>query len=212
MVCTALPGVLFGSLLLSFFIIFSFYLLLRAREQALSLSEQTIKISLENKKRFENLFESSNDAIVTLEPPDWKFTNGNPAAIKLFGAKDEKEFITFSPSDLSPAKQPDGESSVLKSKKMIDKAMREGSASFEWLHKKYKGENFLAMILLTKVVSGKKEFLQVTIRDISEQKKIEELEKKRIQEIEKMNSLMIGRELKMMELKKEIDKLKKSKN
>jgi PAS domain S-box-containing protein len=47
------------------------------------------------------------------------------------------------------------------------------------------------------------------IRDITQQKKIEiELQQRAI-ETERMNALMVGRELKMVELKKEIEELKK---
>ena len=48
--------------------------------------------------------------------------------------------------------------------------------------------------------------------DITEQKKIEDYEKKHIEELKQMNRLMIGRELKMVELKKEITKLKNNHN
>jgi hypothetical protein len=44
-------------------------------------------------------------------------------------------------------------------------------------------------------------------RDITKEKGVEERVKKREKELEQMNALMIGRELKMIELKKEISKL-----
>lgn len=48
--------------------------------------------------------------------------------------------------------------------------------------------------------------------DITERKKIDEETKKREHELKKLNDLMMGRELKMIELKKELDKFKKSKD
>ena len=44
--------------------------------------------------------------------------------------------------------------------------------------------------------------------DVTEKKQNEEIIKKNFEEIKKMNNLMIGRELKMIELKKELEKLK----
>lgn len=127
----------------------------------------------ESQNKCSALYESSHDAIMTLEPPEWKFTSGNSAAVKMFNCKDEKEFTSLGPWQLSPEKQPDGQKSADKAKKMIEKAMEEGSNSFEWTHKRHKGEDFSATILLSRVEDGKP-FLQATVRDISTEKKAAE--------------------------------------
>jgi PAS domain S-box-containing protein len=128
----------------------------------------------ESEEKYRTLFESSSDAIMTLAPPTWNFTNGNPATIKMFKAKDEAEFNSEGPWELSPKHQSDGQLSSVKAKKMIMKAMKTGPNFFEWTHKRFNGEEFPATVLLTKVKLGGKEFLQATVRDISEQKKTEE--------------------------------------
>ncbi len=125
-------------------------------------------------EKYRTLYESSNDAIMILEPPDWRFTAGNPAAIKLFSAKDEKEFIATAPWELSPEKQPDGVLSASKAKKMIEMAMEKGSNFFEWTHKGIKGAEFPATVLLTRMKIADRTFLQATVRDISSQKIAEE--------------------------------------
>ncbi len=51
-------------------------------------------------------------------------------------------------------------------------------------------------------------FIEGTIIDITDRKKIEQDLREKVLEIEKMNKLMVGRELKMVELKKEIARLK----
>ncbi|MBI5525155.1 MAG: PAS domain S-box protein, partial [Deltaproteobacteria bacterium] len=119
------------------------------------------------------LYESSRDSIMILEPPTWRFTAGNPSTIVLFGAKEENEFITKSPCDLSPERQPDGRLSSEKAAEMIGKAMDEGSHFFEWTHRRLDGTTFSATVLLTRVELGGKRFLQATVRDITEQKKLE---------------------------------------
>jgi len=167
-------------------------------------AEQKLK---ESQEKYKNLFESSQDAIMILAPHSWKFTSGNPATIKMFRAKDEKEFITKSPMDVSPKYQPDNKLSSVKAKAMIEKAMKQGSNFFEWTHKRLNGEVFPATVLLTKVEIKGQELLQATVRDIINQKKSETALKERTEESEKFNQLAVGRELKMVELKKEINKL-----
>lgn len=131
------------------------------------------EILQERETRFRILYESSFDAIMTLEPPSWKFSSGNSSALKMFLAKDEKEFTSKEPWQLSPERQPDGQYSADKAKHQIDQAMQEGSSFFEWVHKRLNGEDFPATVLLTRVeISGKK-FLQATVRDITDSKKAE---------------------------------------
>ena len=102
------------------------------------------------------LFESSRDAIMTLEPATGRFTSGNPAALQLFGAKDEEEFLVFTPMALSPERQPDGSASAQKAWEMIGTAQREGSHFFEWTHRRINGKEFVANVLLTRMEqSGK---------------------------------------------------------
>lgn len=120
------------------------------------------------------LFKSSRDAIMTLEPPSWRFTIGNPAALKIFQAKSETEFTSAEPWRLSPEKQPDGRLSSEKAKEMIEIAMREGTNFFEWTHRRLDGTDFPATVLLTKVNFEGKLFLQATVRDITEIKLAEE--------------------------------------
>ncbi|MBU0727069.1 PAS domain S-box protein, partial [Patescibacteria group bacterium] len=133
--------------------------------------EEALRVSGE---RHRALFESAYDAIMTLEPQDWSFTSGNPATIKMFKCKDEKDFTSRGPWQLSPLKQPDGTPSGKKAKAMIMKAMKEGSNFFEWTHRRATGEDFPATVLLTRMIVGDKTFLQATVRDITEQRESEE--------------------------------------
>ena len=124
----------------------------------------------ESQKRYKLLYETSNDAIMTLEPPTWKFTSGNPATVNMFGAETEEKFTSLGPWNLSPERQPDGQLSSEKAGKMIGKAMKDGSCFFEWTHKRYHGEEFAATVLLSRMESKGKKLLQATVRDISELK------------------------------------------
>jgi len=134
-------------------------------------AEEKIK---ESESRYKTLFDLSSDAIMTLAAPDWRFTSGNLAALKMFNAKDEQDFISKGPGEVSPKYQPSGQLSSVKAKKMIMKAMKTGSNFFEWTHKRIKGEDFPATVLLSRIELNGKKLLQATVRDVSKLKKAEQ--------------------------------------
>src|SRR5512140_971416 len=136
--------------------------------------QEAVKELRESEERFRRLFESSRDALMTLEPPSWAFTSGNQATVEMFRARNVEDLTNYAPGDLSPERQPDGRASAQKAKEMIEKAMREGSHLFEWTHKRINGEEFPAIVLLTRVEIAGKQFLQATARDITERKRAEE--------------------------------------
>jgi PAS domain S-box-containing protein len=127
-----------------------------------------------SENRFRSLFDSSRDAVMTMEPPSWKFTSGNPAAVAMFGTRNAEHFVTFGPWELAPQCQPDGRASAEKAREIIETTMREGSQFFEWTHQRINGEAFPATVLLSRVEAAGKVFLQATVRDITEQKRAEE--------------------------------------
>jgi PAS domain S-box-containing protein len=129
--------------------------------------------SRESEQKYRSLFESSHDAIMTLEPPSWRFTDGNPAAVAMFRAQNVSDFVSHGPMDLSSEMQPSGQPSAVAAKAMIETAMRDGSSYFEWTHKRLDGQEFPATVLLARMNWNGKQFLQATVRDLSEQKKIE---------------------------------------
>ncbi len=129
---------------------------------------------MSSETRYRTLFESTHDANMTLSPPDWKFTSGNRAALNLFGVETSKLFTSNPPWAYSPKFQPDGQLSSEKAKAMIQKAMSDGSAFFEWTHKKLNGQEFPATVLLTRMELDGKPTLQAVVRDITEQKLAEE--------------------------------------
>ena len=146
-----------------------------AQGKDITLRRQVEVALRESEERFRNLFESSRDAIMTLEPPSWKFTSGNPATVKMFGAKDQEEFVSFGPGDVSPERQPDGRESAEKAKEMIETALRDGSRFFEWTHRRIGGEEFPADVLLTRMGHDQNVIIQATVRDITERKQTEQM-------------------------------------
>ena len=139
--------------------------------------------------KYRGLFESSRDAIMTIEPPTWRFTSGNPAAVRMFGAKNEEEFVALAPWEVSPEQQPDGRFSGDKAREMIEAAVREGSHFFEWTHRRIGGEEFPANVLLTKMEREGKVIVQATVRDITERKRMEQMRERSLQRQERLNRL-----------------------
>ena len=127
-----------------------------------------------SEERYRGLFEATRDGIFTLEPPSWKFTSANPAAVKMFGAKNEAELIVLTPWELSPERQPDGRASDEKARQMMEAARREGSHLFEWTHRRADGSAFPADVLLTRTIQEGRERIYATVREISERKRAEE--------------------------------------
>ena len=123
---------------------------------------------------YKRLFVTSKDAIMTLEPPSWKFTTGNNTILDMFKVKDMEEWTSMGPWQVSPEVQPDGELSSDKAKRMIQTAVENGSHYFEWSHQRMNGEVFPATVLLTRVDFSERQFLQATVRDITQSKKTEE--------------------------------------
>ena len=146
---------------------------------------------IESEEKYRSLYEYSQDAIMTIAPPHWLFTSGNPATIKLFNAKNEQEFLTKGPYDVSPEFQPDGQPSNEKALEMINLALKNGSNFFEWTHKTLDGKEFPTTVLLTRVeIEKDKPFLQATVRDITKQKKSEEEIKKQIKNTTLLNTII----------------------
>jgi PAS domain S-box-containing protein len=127
-----------------------------------------------SEERHRLLISESRDAIMTLSPPDWRFTSCNPATLGLFGVGDESQFCALGPWEVSPDVQPDGRASAEKAVAMIETAMREGSHFFEWTHRRLDGWPFAATVLLSRIEQGGQSFLQATVRDITAQKTAEE--------------------------------------
>ena len=148
-------------------------------------AEETLRKSEE---RYRVLFTSSRDAIMTLEPPAWKFTSGNPACVEMFRTGDEKRFVSTGPWELSPEFQPDGRPSSEAALAMIETAMRLGSHFFEWRHRRFGGEEFPASVLLTRVELEGCTFLQATVRELTERKRAEA----RIAQLDRARAILGG--------------------
>jgi len=147
----------------------------------ISKHKSMIDALYESELRHKALYEASKDAIMILVPGK-RFISGNPAAIELFGCKNEKEFCSKMPIDFSPEYQPDGSPSSVKVNEMIAKAMERGLHFFEWTHRKVGGKVFFADVVLVKMLLKGDHVLHSTVRDVTDRKLAERvLKENRVQ-------------------------------
>ena len=110
------------------------------------VSEQS-ELLRQNESRFRAIFNGSNDAIMLLTEEG--FFDCNPSALKIFGITTKEEFVKFTPAELSPPTQTDGGSSLEAAGEHIRTAFRTGTDRFEWIHRRFNGEDFPAEVLLS---------------------------------------------------------------
>jgi PAS domain S-box-containing protein len=180
--------VLVSGSIISFLIFFIVWLQENRQEQAQALahaSQQAFAGACEisdklrqSEEAYRLLFESSSDAIMTLDRNG--FTDCNKATLGMFGYSSKEEFLAKHPSDLFPPIQIDGQSSKTAAAKYIDAAYATGVQLFEWRHKRSDGSVFDAEVLLSRLEIQKKTVLQATIRDITDRKKFQSSEIERI--------------------------------
>jgi len=127
----------------------------------------------QSEEGFKTLFECSSDALMIGTMEDG-FYHGNPAAVKLFGCRDQEEFASFGPMDLSPERQPDGELSSEKADRLVGVAIDKGSHLFPWRFMRVDKTEFDATVLVTRLQLNGKPILHASVRDVTEQKRRED--------------------------------------
>ncbi len=120
----------------------------------------------ESEARFRGAFEGTQDALL-LMTLDGIFDCNQPA-LELFGFHHKPELLQLHPADLSPTRQPGGEDSRSLAVKHIQAALREGGASFRWVHRRQDGTLFTADVLLSSFRMGRRKVVQACVRDLTD--------------------------------------------
>lgn len=132
------------------------------------LMEETLR---EREEIFRRLFEDVNYPIALLK--DGRFIDCNTAALELLGYGTKQGFINSSPAEISPARQPDGRSSVEKAAEMIAIAQRGNLHQFEWVVRKTDGSDVPVDVALTTITLGGEQIVHTLFYDITERKRAE---------------------------------------
>lgn len=103
---------------------------------------------LRSEEKFQRIFQKSSD-------PSFLIVNGvildlNRSALVNLRAN-RNQVIGRTPDQFSPPLQPDGSPSKEKVEKMFNEALREGAITFQWLHTRTDGSEFLAEVSLTAI-------------------------------------------------------------
>ena len=146
----------------------------------------------QSERRFRTLFEKSAQAYLLID--DGRFVDCNHSATVMLNASHD-EIINKTPVDLSPQVQPDGRLSSEMAKQHMKEASEKGVASFEWLHQRADGSDFMVEVTLTPLVISGRTMLFTTWHDIQDKKKAE-----------------MEREIYLQELKQHRDNLKQMVN
>lgn len=158
--------------------------------------------------RFKNIFDHSAVG-VSLVAPDGHWLEVNDALCEIAGYSRE-ELLT---KQFNKITHPEDVGKSIETSRQI----LSGEIDHAFLEKRYIHKNGdivfvkLSIALVRESHTDKPLYFVVHTEDITERKRAEEKLNEKIKELERMNQIMINREMKIIELKKEVEDLKKQK-
>jgi len=197
--------ILIGGLIITAAILFILLFLLTARNRAIGLAEGMTRDIRETEERFRAITEAAKDAIVMMDEQA-KVVLWNPAAAEMFGFT-ESEIMGKELHKMITASAEHQKTERLEIFSQTGKSDVIGK-SMELPVKHKDGTTFIVELTIAKTKFKGQWHAIGIMRNITERKKAEKELKVHTDEVEHVNKLMIGRELQMKNLKKEIMELK----
>lgn len=170
----------------------------RINDMLETLHASRLKLN-ESENRFKQLFDATPEAIF-LEDIEAKILDCNQAAVKMTGYSRE-ELLKLHAYDLVT------EETARSFGNLIAQVQAVGSYKAEAQGRRKDGVVFPQEVIVRSIEIEHQKYFLVVIRDISERKILDHKLNERVEELEQFHDTVIGRELKMMELEKEIDSL-----
>jgi diguanylate cyclase (GGDEF)-like protein/PAS domain S-box-containing protein len=128
----------------------------------------------ESEERYRALVENAPEAIVVFDVDENRFVDANENACTLFNLS-RARLLTIGPEEISPKMQPDGTPSFGVRRGFIEKALKGGHPTFEWMHKNSDGAHIPCEVRFSRLPAGKRQLIRVSITDIAERKRNEAL-------------------------------------
>lgn len=157
---------------------------------------------LDSEKKYRHLFINNPQPMWIYDLETLSYIEVNDAAIRHYGYSRE-EFMQMTILDIRPDEEKEKIHESLRNQGSMDK-------SGERTHIKKNGERILVEVTSYGVEVNGRKARHVLINDITESRKAEKALKEKMDELIRFHNVTVGRELTMIELKKEINALLKS--
>ena len=131
-------------------------------------------------ERFRAAFEAAPEAIITYDLDARRIIDANASMMKLFGYT-KAQFRDLPLGGLSPERQPDGRLSSEAAAEYLERAKRGEQPVFEWINKNSRDEPFPTESRLTLLPSAGHQLLRVSIVDLRDRLKLEEIRRRAIE-------------------------------
>lgn len=153
--------------------------------------------------RYRRLFETAQDAIIILDGETGKIHDANPFLLDMLGYKLD-DLIGKELWNIGLFKN------IKEAKKLFKELKFKKYIRYEHLPLQNKKKKIFEVEFVCNLyMVGDKKVIQCNIRDISVRVQAAKLLAEHSESIEQLNKVMVGREIKMVELKKEIKRLNK---
>ncbi len=126
---------------------------------------------LREREIFRAVFESSSDGLLIGDRDG--VIDCNPAALRILGLADRTELVGRSAASFSPPRQPDGEESIAKSKRLGRETVERGESHFEWVHRRADGRDVPVDVTVRRVRVDGRDISVSTWHDLTEARAIE---------------------------------------
>jgi len=168
-------------------------------ENKLKLAEEEVLLT---KQTFIDIYNTVNEAIYILDE-NFVFLDVNKGAENMY-LMTRNEFIGKTPANLSAPDKNDMQEIIDRLKRVFKTGISE---KCEFWALRSNGEIFPKDVIVNKGKFFNKNVLIATARDVSERKKAEDALVKKVNELSYMNKFMVNREVRMADMKKEVNEL-----
>jgi PAS domain S-box-containing protein len=168
----------------------------------ITLRKQVAEALKESEERFRSLYENSSIGLYRTTP-DGNIVLANPALVKMLGYSSFEELSTRNLEN-------EGFEPSYTRKQFIDQIERKGEVhglESVWTRLDGSTVSIRESARALRDSHGKTIFYDGSVEDVTDRKKAEEELQKKIYELQRFHNLTVGRELTMIELKKEINAL-----